>query len=108
VITPAASLFGFALGAILLYHSGWLDVSGPIWQRLLRYLIGVAGVLLIWAGLDRIFPEGETLIPYVFRYLRYALVGLWVSFWAPSLFIRMKLAKPILPLERQAPSAGRR
>jgi membrane-associated phospholipid phosphatase len=94
VVTPAASLFGFALGAILLYRYGWLDVSGSIWQRLLRYMIGVAGVVLIWAGLDRIFPDGETLVPYLFRYLRYVLVSLWVTFLAPLVFIRTNLAKP--------------
>lgn len=93
-VTAAAVLFGMACGAILLERAGWLDVRGSAWQRLARYLLGLAGVVILWTGLDLIFPSGETLIALVFRFIRYASIGLWISYLAPLLFFRLKLAAP--------------
>jgi hypothetical protein len=93
VITPAAAFFGLVFGAILLDRRGWMDTSGSFWQRLARYLIGLAGVIILWFGLDLIFPSGEAFVPYLFRYVRYALVGIWISFLAPLVFFRLKLLK---------------
>jgi hypothetical protein len=59
-----------------------------------RYLLGVVGVVIFWYVLGRLLPRGETLLAYSLRYLRYALVGLWVSGLAPALFIRLGLAGP--------------
>jgi len=94
LVSAAASFFGLALGGFLLYRRGWLDASGPFWQRLARFLIGLAGVFVIWYGLDQIFPGGETIIPLALRYFRYALVGLWMSYLAPVTFFRLKIAHP--------------
>jgi len=93
VVSTSATLFGMGLGAVLLSKAGWMDVSGPAWQRLLRYLLGLVGVLVLWSGLDQIFPEGDTLIPYIFRYIRYASIGVWIMYLAPLVFFRLKLAK---------------
>ncbi len=93
-VTAAAVLFGMACGAILLERAGWLDVRGSAWQRLARYLLGLAGVVILWTGLDLIFPSGETLIALVFRFIRYGSIGLWISYFAPLLFFRLKLAAP--------------
>jgi len=40
-----------------------------------------------------VFPSGEDLIGFFFRYLRYSLVGLWISAGAPYLFFHFKLAE---------------
>lgn len=93
VITPAASFFGLACGAILLHQGGWLDPHGTLGQQVARYLIGILGVFLIWYGLDMLFPPGESLVPYIFRFVRYGLVGFWVTCLAPLIFIRLKLAQ---------------
>ena len=94
LVSSAATFFGLALGGILLLRRGWLDAGGPYWQRLVRFLIGVAGVFVIRYGLDMIFPDGETFIPLIFRYLRYAIIGLWVAYLAPLCFFRLKIAHP--------------
>lgn len=94
LVSPSASIFGLALGGILLSQRGWFDASGPLWQRLARFLVGCVGVFIIWYGLDTIFPDGETLVPLCLRYLRYASVGLWMSYLAPIIFFRLKLARP--------------
>ncbi len=96
LVSTAAVFFGMIAGAVLMKQRGWFDASGPVWQRALRYLIGVAGVLILRYGLKAIFPSGESLLPYLFRYLRYALIGMWIMFLAPLVFIRLKLSKPTL------------
>ncbi len=65
--------------------------SGCAWGAL---LVGLAGVFIIWYGLDKLFPDGDTVIPLFLRYLRYAAVGLWMSYLAPLIFFRLKLAHP--------------
>jgi len=94
LVSQAGVFFGLALGGILLKQRGWFDAGGPALQRLLRYLIGLVGILIIYLALGAIFPRGESLIPYLLRYLRYGLIGLWIAFVAPWLFIRLKLASP--------------
>ena len=61
----------------------------------MRYLVGVAGVLIIYYGLKIIFPEGESILAYLLRYLRYTLIGFWVSAGAPWIFIRLRLAEKL-------------
>lgn len=95
MISNAGTLFGLAAGGIWLYQKGWMDARGELWKRLLRFLIGVIGVFVLWFGLGEVFPRGEALIPFGLRYIRYALVGFWISGFAPWLFMRMKIAKVV-------------
>ncbi len=93
IFTDAGALFGLAAGAVLLPAWGGFNAAGPLGKRLLRFVVGVIGVLLLWQGLDKVFPGGENLLSYFLRYLRYALVGFWVSGLAPLVFVRLGLAE---------------
>lgn len=92
VLTPAGALFGLAAGAAWMRAQGGFDTSGPLWKRAARYALGLAGVLVLYVGLGAVFPRGDALLPYLLRFVRYALVGLWIAALAPMLFIRLKLA----------------
>ncbi len=92
LMTVTGVMFGMSSGVIWLAGKGGFDTGGIWWQRLLRYPIGLVGILVIWAGLDLIFPAGESLLAYSMRYLRYALVGFWLAGLAPLLFVKLKLA----------------
>jgi hypothetical protein len=37
-------------------------------------------------------PSGEGFLPQSLRFVRYMLVGLWVAYLAPWVFVRLKLA----------------
>jgi hypothetical protein len=89
----AGVLFGLALGLILLNRQGGMDTGGPWWQRLLRYLVGLVGIGVLYMGLKLILPDGENFISNLLRYVRYGLVGLWVTWLAPLVFFALKLAK---------------
>ncbi len=97
VLTTAGTLFGLFAGLAWMTRLGGFRATGPAWKRILRYLIGVLGVLIFYIGLDVLFgkiaPDAEALLPYLLRYIRYALVGAWVSLGAPWIFLRMNLAE---------------
>jgi len=94
VVSTAGIFFGLASGWIWLRGRGGFDASGPLLQRVARFLIGLVGVAILWQGLGMVLPRGEALVPFVLRYLRYALVGIWVTGLAPYLFVRLRLAEP--------------
>jgi glycerophosphoryl diester phosphodiesterase/membrane-associated phospholipid phosphatase len=92
VVTPAAALFGLAVGIVGLQRQGGYSSDGPVWQRVLRYPLGLVGVVVLWLGLGAVLPGGEEPLALVLRYVRYALVGAWIAGGAPWLFLRLRLA----------------
>jgi membrane-associated phospholipid phosphatase len=94
--TVAGTWFGMAAGAAWLFaFRGGLDATGPVWKRAVRYMVGIVGVVALYLGLGAIFPREADLISYSLRFTRYALIGLWVSMFAPLLFVRLKLMDPV-------------
>ena len=92
-ITGAAALFGLAVGYFWVQEAGGFRAnSGSWWQMILRFLIGLAGVPVLYIGLGQIFPDNHNLVSYLLRYLRYGLIGFWIAGIAPRLFVRSKLA----------------
>jgi hypothetical protein len=92
ILTSAGSFFGLAAGAAWIASRGGYETSGPVEQRALRYVIGLIGIIILWYGLGEVFPRGEAVVPLLLRYIRYSLVGLWVTAGAPWLFFHFNLA----------------
>lgn len=57
------------------------------------YVIGLIGVLILWMGLGEIFPRGDGFLFYTLRFIRYTLVGWWVTGGAPWIFIHFKIVE---------------
>ncbi|HEY3474223.1 MAG TPA: phosphatase PAP2 family protein [Anaerolineales bacterium] len=93
VFTSAGSFFGLASGAAWIASRGGYQADGPLEKRALRYGVGLIGIMILWFGLGQVFPDGEEVLPLLLRYLRYSLVGLWVTGGAPWLFFHFKLAR---------------
>ena len=93
MITSVGTFFGFSVAALWLYGRGGYSAAGPEWQRALRFVIGMLGVLLLWQGLGAVFPDNADLLSYALRFVRYALVGLWIVGGAPWIFLRFGLAQ---------------
>ena len=93
LLTTTGAFMGLGLGVLLLFHTGNFSAKGPIWQRVLRYLVGLIGVLALYLGLDAIFPDEVDLLSYSLRFLRYFLIGLWISFGAPKIFTGLNLVE---------------
>jgi len=90
--SPMAVMMGMGVGIALTMRWTPFSASGPLWQRAVRFLVGLLGLLVLYLGLKLLFPgEGEPLY-FILRVVRYALVGLWAGLGAPWLFRRLRLA----------------
>jgi hypothetical protein len=49
-------------------------------------------LVLLFFGLRLVFPVEPAWIGAIFRFIRYALVGFWVAYLAPRLFVEIRLA----------------
>jgi membrane-associated phospholipid phosphatase len=93
ILTLNGTLFGMLFGYAWIKRTGGFKVPGTPIQLLLRYVLGVAGVFVIRYGLKFIFPETLDFFGYTLRFVRYGLIGLWVTGLAPILFIKLKLSQ---------------
>ncbi len=91
-ITSAGTLFGIAVGLVFARRYISFSVQGAWWQRVLRFMIGFVVVLALYLGLKAAFPPDGAAYGGVFRFLRYALIGVWLMLGAPYLFRLMRLA----------------
>lgn len=95
VFTTAGVWFGMLVGLTFVANgSGVFDPKGPILDRIIRYLLGMVGLLALYLGLGALFPRTSDLLGYGLRFFRFALVGLWTVWLAPLLFIKLRLARP--------------
>jgi membrane-associated phospholipid phosphatase len=102
IFTSAGTFFGMAAGAAWIISKGGFQVSSgvhslandPLAKRAIRYVIGLFGVLVLYMGLGALFPRGDDFIFYLLRYIRYVLIGWWVTGGAPWIFVRFKLSDP--------------
>jgi membrane-associated phospholipid phosphatase len=91
-LSSAGAFLGLAAGWIWISRLGGYTTRDAWWKLVVRYLLGVIGVLILYVGLGSIFTDTETFISYAWRYVRYALIGFWISGFAPWLFVRLTLA----------------
>ncbi len=90
--TSFGALLGLGIGINLEASRTRFMVDGPIWQRVVRYLLGLAVTVAIYAGLKVVFPADPLWLAIPFRILRYMLLTLWMSYYGPALFVRVGLA----------------
>jgi membrane-associated phospholipid phosphatase len=79
--------FGMMPGFVLEARYVRFHAGGVWWKRIVRFVVGLIPLLALYVGLKMVFPEGEA-----FRFLRYALVGIWAGLFAPWVFVALKLA----------------
>ncbi len=93
VVTAVSSLLGAGIGLVLERSRIRFLVEGPIWQRAVRYVLGMVVAVAIWAGLGAVFPDDPLWLALPLRLLRYALLTLWVTYYAPWVFVKIKIAQ---------------
>ena len=86
-------MLGAGIGLVLERTRIRFLVDGPIWQRAVRYLLGIVVAGVIWAGLGQVFPDDPLWLALPLRLLRYSLLTLWVTYYAPWVFVKLKLAQ---------------
>jgi membrane-associated phospholipid phosphatase len=77
-------LMGLSLGRLLEERFvGWKE-KATLQENVLKVFTGISGFLVLRFGLKIIFPDQG-----FFHILKYALAGLWVTFGAPWVFVKM-------------------
>lgn len=95
-VTLAGAVFGTYTGYALMRLYARFDAKGVAWKRGVRYLVGIAGLLALYFGLDIAFAAiaaDESALGYVLRYVRYGTATLWATFLAPWVFLKTGLAE---------------
>lgn len=92
--TPLAVFSSFVCGAYLAHDRIEFYPRGTVVSALIKVVAGLAVVMAIKAGLKPLLPETP-----MGGYLRYWLIGFWVSFGAPLLFSRFDLLRGEKPQE---------
>jgi membrane-associated phospholipid phosphatase len=91
--TVAGLLFGLWVGLVWETRRVRFRVAGPLAQRVLRYLLGLIGLIAIWLGLRLIFPAEPPALALPLRMVRYAAAMFWaIALW-PWLFVRLGLGR---------------
>jgi membrane-associated phospholipid phosphatase len=90
-VTTGAVLLSMSVGFAL--ERRWLGFeAGGSWQpRIFRFALGIVVLVGLWAGLRLAFAGWEP--AYLFRFVRYSLMGLWGAFGAPWLFVKLGWAE---------------
>lgn len=90
-IAAMGTLFGQCVGLILMAPRGGFSAAGSIGQRVLRLFVGAAGIGIIAFGLKAVLPDDDTLLASGCRYVRYVILGLWVTGGATLCFEKLQL-----------------
>lgn len=98
-VSYLAMMLGAGVGFMFESNRVGFLVSGPIWKRALRYLLGIAVAIVIWRGLGIVFlavtprPEEMLWLALPLRFVRYLVLGAWIAYYAPWSFVKLKLAE---------------
>ena len=87
--TSAASLgafFGVVSGLALQSGRVEFNAARSTWVRVGQVLLALSGCLILYVGLKAVFPGEHQTGFLVFRFIRYAAIGLWVSAGISKLF----------------------
>jgi len=90
VLSMASVLMGVCTGFVLERRFVRFSCESTWSKRAIAYLLGVTVLFGLWGGLKFAFSGLEP--AGLFRFTRYALVGLWGGVGAPWMFVRLRLA----------------
>ena len=84
-------VFGAWIGIILERLWVRFTTAGSLWQRVGRFVLGIAGVMVLRVGLKALFGDLQPVS--LFRFIRYGGIGIWFTLGAPWLFVKLSLAE---------------
>jgi len=94
--TTSGAVFGAYAGYALMRQYARFDAKGTWGRRITRYLLGIIALLLIHYGLDIAFAAiapDESATGFILRFIRYGMDTFWLTFLAPWVFLKTRLAE---------------
>jgi membrane-associated phospholipid phosphatase len=92
VATAMGALAGAGVGFALLRRYVPFSPDGPLWQRFVRFVVGVAVVVPLYAGLGVVSLAEGSWLYLAARFFSFALLGMWGTLGAPWVFVVLRLA----------------
>ncbi len=92
-VSLSGMFLGGGAGLAMMFQWARFDARGSMKNRIIRFALGVGGVLILRFGLSALFPKEPEMIGLVFRFVRYAVMAWWLIYLAPWLALKMKLAE---------------
>lgn len=90
-----AALAGVGVGLVLAHRYVAFNAGGYLWQRVVRFVVGIAVALALYVGLGIILPGEGSAFYLAGRCLIYGLIGVWITLGGPWLFKLLRLAGQI-------------
>ncbi len=90
---------GFSIGLLSGYQLQerylYFDESGSIIEQVIKFILGIAGLFGLKTGLKMLFASSDIIqiSPLIADVIRYTAVGLWATYGAPWVFVKLGLSK---------------
>ncbi len=92
IIRITGVLSGLGWGFILNNHFlPFQEVGITLGQRVLRFLIGISGIIFLYFILKTILPRADYTTYHLGQFIHYTVLGLWIGVGAPWLFQLLSL-----------------
>lgn len=89
LVVSLGSCIGFLAGMQLENKYLNYQTEGRLWQHLLKYVLGLAVLVLLKVGLKSLLAFDA----HIADLIRYSIIGFWLSFAAPFMFCQLGLMK---------------
>ncbi len=83
-----AILLGYIVGYWIEENFINFDTRGSLDRQIIKYILGMSGLLIVFVGLKIILPDTMSMI-----FIRYFMLLLWGTAGAPALFVALRLSK---------------
>ncbi|MDR1024640.1 MAG: phosphatase PAP2 family protein [Treponema sp.] len=101
ILTPGALVlgigFGYSMNCTYIHFraAGLGKNPAQFLVRVLRFVIGIAGMLVLFTILSFVDPGEDSSAYPLFFFIRFTLAGFWVCGGAPWVFLRLRLAERV-------------
>ena len=92
-IATSAIIMGGGIGLLLEMRYVRFTVAKTWLRRSMCFVLGLVVLLGLWGGLRAAFTDLEPVL--LLRFMRYSLVGLWLSWGAPWTFVKLGLVQGV-------------
>jgi hypothetical protein len=87
------ALAGGSVGFVLTCRYVPFSPEGPMWQRVLRFLVGVAPVAPLYAAMEMMPPVEGSWIYLALHFCYFVVIGLWTTLGAAWIFKLLRLVE---------------
>jgi membrane-associated phospholipid phosphatase len=90
ILGPAGTLMGLGIGIALERKCLGFESEGTLSQKSFRFFLGAAMLIAVYGGFKYAFSSMG--FEPLFRFLRYLIIGFWIAFVSPWIFLKLRLA----------------